>query len=74
MLLLNSCEQSDVQSVAPEQTNSENIFAAAFASSETPLLENKLHLLNEKQSRKWIVPEIRYYPLLFVMNQPWITF
>ena len=56
-------EPEDVQSALPEQANKDNILASAYASSETPLLETKIHLLNEKQSRKWIIPEIRYKPI-----------
>ena len=58
-LFLNSCEDHEVRSVAPEQTGAENIISATYAGSQPALLETKLELMNEKESRKYIVTEIK---------------
>ena len=46
------------RNTAPQQSNSENVLASVYNASEIPLLENRLELLNEKQARRYIVPQI----------------
>ena len=52
-------EPEDNQSALPEQANTDDIQASAYALSETALLAIKIHLLYEKQRCKWIIPELR---------------